>query len=158
MKENVLDVLMYLFENYIDEDTEIEPDRIQLQDKLLEAGFPGAEIDRAFEWLENLANQEDNPLKQPLSDSALRVYTERETDRLDARSRGFLLFLEQNGVLDAATRELVIDRIMDLDAEDISLDQLKWVTLMVLFNRPDQEAAYTWLESMMFDSSPEYLH
>lgn len=158
MKENVLDVLMYLFENYIDEDTEIEPDRIQLQDKLLEAGFPGAEIDRAFDWLENLANQEDNPLKQPLSDSALRVYTERETDRLDARSRGFLLFLEQNGVLDAATRELVIDRIMDLDAEDISLDQLKWVTLMVLFNRPDQEAAYTWLESMMFDSPPEYLH
>jgi len=158
MKENVLDVLMYLFENYIDEDTEIEPDRIQLQDKLLEAGFPGAEIDRAFDWLENLANQENNPLKQPLSDSALRVYTERETDRLDARSRGFLLFLEQNGVLDAATRELVIDRIMDLDAEDISLDQLKWVTLMVLFNRPDQEAAYTWLESMMFDSPPEFLH
>ncbi|MFN2349068.1 MAG: DUF494 family protein [Thioalkalivibrio sp.] len=158
MKENVLDVLMYLFENYIDEDTEIEPDRIQLQDKLLEAGFPGAEIDRAFDWLENLANQENNPLKQPLSNSALRVYTERETDRLDARSRGFLLFLEQNGVLDAATRELVIDRIMDLDAEEISLDQLKWVTLMVLFNRPDQEAAYTWLESMMFDLPPEFLH
>ncbi|ACL71291.1 DUF494 family protein [Thioalkalivibrio sulfidiphilus] len=158
MKENVLDVLMYLFENYIDEDTEIEPDRIQLQDKLLEAGFPGAEIDRAFDWLENLANQEDQPLGQARHDSALRVYTDREVERLDARARGFLLFLEQNGVLDAGTRELVIDRIMDLDAEDISLDQLKWVTLMVLFNRPDQEAAYTWLESMMFDSPPEFLH
>jgi Smg protein len=157
MKENVLDVLMYLFENYVDEDTEIEPDRTQLQDKLLEAGFPGAEIDKAFEWLENLANQE-NAIGYPVNGTALRVYTDREAERLDARARGFLLFLEQNGVLSAATRELVVDRIMDLEAEDISLDQLKWVTLMVLFNQPDQEAAYTWLESMMFESPPEYLH
>ncbi|OOG28068.1 hypothetical protein B1C78_02265 [Thioalkalivibrio denitrificans] len=157
MKENVLDVLMYLFENYVDEETDIEPDRIQLQDKLLEAGFPGEEIDKAFDWLENLAGQEP-PMGGIVNGTALRVYTEKESERLDARARGFLLFLEQNGVLEAATRELVLDRIMDLEAEDISLDQLKWVTLMVLFNQPDQEAAYTWLENMMFDTPPEYLH
>ena len=157
MKENVLDVLMYLFENYVDEETDIEPDRNQLQDKLLEAGFPGEEIDKAFDWLENLAGQEQ-PMGAIVNGTALRVYTEKESERLDARARGFLLFLEQNGVLAAATRELVLDRIMDLEAEDISLDQLKWVTLMVLFNQPDQEAAYTWLENMMFDTPPEYLH
>ncbi|MBK1692381.1 DUF494 family protein [Ectothiorhodospira mobilis] len=157
MKENVLDVLMYLFENYIDDDTELEPDREQLQNLLLDAGFPVAEIHKAFDWLENLASQ-DPSLKDLRTDSALRVYTDREMGRMDAQSRGFLLFLEQNGVLDPSTRELVISRVMDLDSEEIGLDELKWITLMVLFNQPGQEAAYTWLENMMFDHPPEYLH
>ncbi|SEQ38028.1 Smg protein [Ectothiorhodospira magna] len=156
MKENVLDVLMYLFENYIDDDTELEPDREQLQDLLLDAGFPGAEIQKAFEWLENLSDQ-DTP-QTVHAGSALRVYTQAEINRMDAESRGFLLFLEHNGILDPATREVVINRIMDLDAEDINLEEIKWITLMVLFNQPGQEAACTWLESMMFDSPPEYLH
>ncbi|EHQ51262.1 hypothetical protein ECTPHS_01139 [Ectothiorhodospira sp. PHS-1] len=155
MKENVLDVLMYLFENYIDDDTELEPDREQLQDLLLDAGFPVAEIHKAFDWLENLAAQDSQTVH---AGSALRVYTKAEMNRMDAESRGFLLFLEQNGVLSPATREVVINRIMDLDAEDISLEEIKWITLMVLFNQPGQEAAYTWLENMMFDSPPEYLH
>ncbi|MBK1671725.1 hypothetical protein CKO35_00130 [Ectothiorhodospira shaposhnikovii] len=156
MKENVLDVLMYLFENYMDDDTELEPDREQLRDLLLDAGFPVAEIHKAFDWLENLAGQ-DSP-QTVHAGSALRLYTEAEMNRMDAESRGFLLFLEQNGVISPATREVVINRIMDLDAEDISLEEIKWITLMVLFNQPGQEAAYTWLESMMFDSPPEYLH
>ncbi|MGM0677216.1 DUF494 family protein [Ectothiorhodospira marina] len=157
MKENVLDVLMYLFENYIDDDTELEPDREQLHNLLLDAGFPVAEINKAFDWLENLASQ-DTSLKTLHTDSALRLYTEPEMNRMDATSRGFLLFLEQNGVLSPSTREVVINRVMDLDTEEIGLDELKWITLMVLFNQPGQEAAYTWLESLMFENPPEYLH
>ncbi|WP_006787028.1 DUF494 family protein [Thiorhodospira sibirica] len=157
MKESVLDVLMYLFENYADEDTELEPDREQLQHRLAEAGFPDREIDKAFDWLENLANQ----AAQFDSDSksqALRIYSVQEMERLDAQARGFLLFLEQNRVLNPLMRELVIDRVMDLETDDFSLDELKWVVLMVLFNQPGQEAAYSWLESIMFEGPPEYLH
>ncbi|MDD3517377.1 MAG: DUF494 domain-containing protein [Chromatiales bacterium] len=154
MKENVLDVLIYLFENYIDEDTEIEPDRALLQDRLIEAGFPGIEIEKAFDWLENLAN-----LEAPIHGGhALRVYTARESEKLNAGCQGFLLFLEQNGVLDPATREMVIDRVMALEADEINLDQLKWVVLMVLFNQPGQEAACTWIEDMVLDAAPTHLH
>ncbi len=157
MKENVLDVLMYLFEHYVDEDSDIEPDREVLQSRLLDAGFPTAEIDKAFDWLEGLANQ-DQQLGPGHSDLAMRHYSPKELERLDSHCRGFLLFLEQNGILTPTTRELVIDRVMALDSEDVDLEDLKWVVLMVLFNQPGQEAAYTWLEDMVFDNAPAHLH
>ena len=45
IKENVLDVLMYLFENYLDDDdNETEADRETLTVELEEAGFAKLEI------------------------------------------------------------------------------------------------------------------
>ena len=38
MKENVLDVLMYLFETYVDTDEEPEADQNELRDELAEHG------------------------------------------------------------------------------------------------------------------------
>src|SRR5690606_40408022 len=56
MKENLLDVLLYLFENTLDEDTDFDPDRERLLAELEDAGFHRADIHRAFDWLEGLAN------------------------------------------------------------------------------------------------------
>ena len=39
MKENVLDVLMYLFETYVDTEEDPEPDQHELRDELSRAGF-----------------------------------------------------------------------------------------------------------------------
>ena len=52
MKENVFDVLMYLFENYMDEDPEVDQDQEALTSELTQAGFPKGEIRKAFSWLE----------------------------------------------------------------------------------------------------------
>ena len=84
-----------------------------------------------------------------------RVYYGPELEKLDVECRGFLLFLEQHGVLDADQRELVLDRAMALDQDELDLDDLKWVVLMVLFNQPGSEAAYAWMETQMFDDEPE---
>ena len=40
MKESVLDVLMYLFEHYLDEETEVDSDQESLRSELVRAGFP----------------------------------------------------------------------------------------------------------------------
>ncbi len=77
------------------------------------------------------------PLKS--EQQSFRIYSDEECGKLDTECRGFLLFLEQMGVLDHATREMVIDRVMALDSEEVDLEQLKWVILMVLFNQPGQE-------------------
>ncbi|HAO24765.1 MAG TPA: hypothetical protein DCQ49_06630, partial [Methylophaga sp.] len=69
----------------------------------------------------------DNP------NTHIRVFSESEIERLDIQCRGYLLFLEQVGVLDVETREVVIERVLALDSEEIDLEQLKWVVLMVLF-------------------------
>ena len=55
-------------------------------------------------------------------------------------------------------RELVLDRAMALDQDELDLDDLKWVVLMVLFNQPGSEAAYAWMETQMFLDEPEPVH
>ena len=57
MKENVLDVLMYLFETYVDAEDDPEPDHNELRIELSRAGFGDAEIDRALDWLDGLTDQ-----------------------------------------------------------------------------------------------------
>jgi Smg protein len=104
-----------------------------------------------------LANQ--RPVAEDArADGPVRVYVEAEIDRLDRDCLGFLMFLEQHGVLDAEGRELVIDRAMALDQEEVDLDDLKWVVLMVLFNQPGAEAAFAWMETQMFGDDPEPVH
>ncbi|WP_455234930.1 DUF494 family protein [Thiogranum longum] len=159
MKENMFDVLMYLFEHYyMDEEIEPSPDRESLHSELLEAGFPSSEINQAFEWLEDLSVQK-HIIQTPQTENAIRIFSERECERLDAERRGFLLFLEQMGILPPEARERVIDRVMALETDDFDITQLKWVILMVLFNQPGAEAAYAWMEDLVFDSFPGgYIH
>ena len=159
MKETILDVLLYLFENYFYDDPDAVRDRDSLQAGLIQAGFSPSEVSKAFDWLDELARQRPSaatsvePVRGPV-----RVYADVEEARLDAECRGFLMFLEHNGVLDGVQRELVVDRVMALDQEEIDLDDLKWVVLMVLFNQPGQEAAFAWMESHMFEGDGEPLH
>lgn len=158
MKENVLDVLMYLFENYMYDESDLDPDQETLKVELLEAGFPRTEVNKAFEWLEGLSAQQQAPVPTQQAGRSIRVFAERETAKLDTECRGFLMFLEQSGILTPANRELVIDRIMALETEEIDLEQLKWVILLVLFNQPGQEAAYAWMEDLVFDHIGGPLH
>ncbi|MEJ2059873.1 MAG: DUF494 domain-containing protein [Gammaproteobacteria bacterium] len=157
MKENVLDVLMYLFEHYVDDETEFDSDRDRLESHLMDAGFHNQEIDKAFDWLEGLAN-EGEPLFEHVGQNPVRIYTGKEMERLDENCRGFLMFLEQGGMLTPQLRERIIERVMALDAEEVDLEQLKWVVLMVLFNQPEQETAHLWLEDLLLDDSRLVMH
>jgi Smg protein len=159
MKEDVLDVLMYLFENYMDDDIAINTDPETLKNQLLEAGFLGSEINKAFTWLEDLATLQASSDARPAHTSrSIRVFHPEEEKKLDVDCRGFLMFLEQMGVLNSASRELVIDRIMALESDEIDLDQVKWVVLMVLFNQPGLEEAFTWMENMVMEEFQQPLH
>lgn len=78
--------------------------------------------------------------------------------KLDTQCQGFLMFLEQIGVINSTTREMVIDRAVALDQEQIALDDLKWVVLMVLLSVPGQEQAYAQMEDLIFDDPNPTLH
>ncbi len=157
MKESILDVLLYLFEHYFSDDADLVRDRDSLQNSLLEAGFSPSEIHKAFEWLDDLADQRPAITSARL-DGPVRLYTAPEYAKLDADGVGFLMFLEQSGVLKPEQRELAVDRAMALDQDDVDLDDLKWVVLMVLFNQPGAEAAYAWMENLMFGDEPVPIH
>ncbi|MGL9735051.1 MAG: DUF494 family protein [Symbiopectobacterium sp.] len=157
----MFDVLMYLFETYIHNETELRVDQDALTDDLTRAGFDRADIYSALNWLERLADlQEGKEVLFALASDphALRIYTREEEQRFDTECRGFLLFLEQINVLNLETREMVIDRVMALDTLSFDLEDLKWVILMVLFNLPGCENAYQQMEDLLFEADEEYLH
>ena len=159
MKHTVLDVLIYLFEHYLDEEDGLAIDREALRAELKGAGFDEDPIEKAFDWLQALASQRENSPTQAFNrPGSIRVYTADESEKLSCESRGFLHYLEQVGVLDAYNRELVIDRVMALEAEDIDQDQLKWIVLMVLFNQPGHEEAFVWMENLVMDELQGNLH
>ena len=155
MTENVFDVLIYLFENYMDDEIEANPDPEAIRTELLEAGFPHQEIHKAFDWLESLTEQK--PI-QSSSLPAFRVYSTQECVKLDTECRGFLMFLEQSTILSPASRELAVDRVMALNEETISLENLKWIVLMVLFSQPNEEIAFARMEHLVYESLPSYVH
>jgi Smg protein len=156
MKESVLDVLMYLFETFVDSDDEPEPNRNELKEELARAGFRDGEIDRALDWLDGL-NSTGVTSSEP-QHTAFRVFDSAEQERLDAPSRGYLLQLEQIGILQPIQRELVIDRLLALDNEEIDVEQTKWVVMMVLFSQPGQKEAFAKMEDLVFADDSAWVH
>jgi len=157
----MFDILMYLFENYIHSEAEVMVDQESITDELTRAGFHQDEIYKALNWLEKLAALQDTnayPYSTRVGHRSVRVFTDDEMHFLDVECRGFLLFLEQVNVLDFTTREMVIDRVMELDTQHFSIDDLKWVVLMVLFNVPGKESAYSQMEDLLFDEQEGPLH
>lgn len=160
MKESVLDILIYLFENYFDAEQESapEPDRGTLKEELERAGFAERDVERALEWLEELSHDPGRAAGIVPTSRSIRIFDGSETARLDVECRGYILHLENIGILSPAQRELVIDRLLALNAEEIDIDQVKWVVLMVLFSQPGQETAYSRMEDLVFADQAEAVH
>ena len=155
MKENIFDVLIYLFENYLDDDLDLLPDSEDIKTELLQAGFENSEVNRAFDWLETLTEQ--NYIKPGVS-SAFRIFCPQEEIKLDIECRNFLLFLEHSGILTATTREIVIDRALAIENEQLTLDELKWTVLLVLLSQSDDDVAFSRMEDIVYDLTPALLH
>ncbi len=158
MNENVVDILIYLYENYLDGEQAPPSDQHELRNELIQAGFPTGEINKAFDWLDELANSDQPQHGESAQTHSLRIFTEEETVRLDVNSRGLLLFLEQNDILGTNARELVIERALALDTAIITEEELKWIILLVLMNQPGQEAAFARMEDMVYNDAPVFLH
>lgn len=129
----MFEILMYLFESYFDAGSYPEPDK--LSRKLSAAGFEGEEISEALTWLSAL--QEQNPDSYPtsLEHAGQRHFAELELQLISYEARQFLLFAQQQHLISAIEREMIIDRSVALKQENLALDKLKLIMLMVLWNR-----------------------
>ncbi|NOT16683.1 MAG: DUF494 domain-containing protein [Sulfuriferula sp.] len=145
----MLEILIFLFESY--PQIELAPDRDALTVKLHAAGFNPIEINQALDWFADLGALSSSQYPDSLAQhQGTRIYAETELARMDVASLGFLMFLEQAGILNPLQREWVIDRILALDDAEVSLEKIKWITLMVLWRQnPNQN--YPLLEDMLFN-------
>ncbi len=154
MKENMLDVLVFLFDNYLGPQAGIDQDDQSLADELEEAGFDFDEITKAFDWLGGLKEDE---ITWSASNASMRVFSEAEQQRLDVEARGFLIKLESAKVISQVLRERILDAVMRLDLEQVtlSLKTFKRIVGLVLMNTKEMDDHLPEIEEMVFDIDPK---
>jgi Smg protein len=155
----MFEVLAFVYENYWHGDA--CPELPALQRKLNAVGFEDDEIQDALIWLEELKSatrsQPSRPANtppghtEPLDESAktatesvrdaLRVFTPAEQTRLGCAGWGLMVFLVSAGVLPWQHLELVMDRAMAKQADDLSVDDLKLIVLMVFWSLGEEPDA-----------------
>lgn len=155
MKETIFDVLMYLFEHYMEDELELVPDSDNVRVELLAAGFEQIEVDKAFGWLKSLSSQR---AIKPTVSTSFRIFSQEENVKLNVECRDLLMYLERCSILNSANREVVIDRALALDDEELSIEKLKWIVLLVLLSQPDEEIAFSRMEDIVYDLIPTYLN
>lgn len=155
MKETIFDVLMYLFEHYMEDELEILPDSDSVRTELLEAGFAQVEVSKAFDWLESLSLQR---AIKPTVSTSFRILSHEEQAKLDIECQDLLMFLERSGILNSTNREVVIDRTLALEDEELSIEKLKWIVLLVLLSQPGEDIAFSRMEDIVYDLVPTYLN
>lgn len=128
------DILAYLFENC--QQAELADDRDRVVRKLSAAGFEDSDISEALHWLAGVLSAPRGTSRAlPDARASFRAFAPRELAKLDIDCRGFLITLEQSGILTPETRELVLERSLAASGAALSLDQLKLIVLMVLWNQ-----------------------
>lgn len=152
MKENVLDVLIFLFDNYVCNDVIMSSDEDAISIELEEAGFEPEEISKAFDWLGGLVDATEKIQPKAVHKRSIRVYTDAECVKIDAASRGFMLTLEDAGLITPDVREIIIDRALAIEQDELSFAEFKRIIGLVLANQPDvDETSLFWLEDLIFD-------
>lgn len=150
----MFDVLIYLFEYYLNNNENLFANSDPIKSKLLKTGFTLTDINLACAWLASLNKNHQYKCKT----QAFRIFSKIEKIHLDLECRNLLVFLEHSGILSPSHREIVIDRVMALENEVIYLKELKWIVLMVLITQSDDDIAYLRMENIVYDLPPAYLH
>ncbi|HTQ76765.1 MAG TPA: DUF494 domain-containing protein [Burkholderiales bacterium] len=133
------EILVYVYENC--RRAELSGERERVAKKLAAAGFEDADISEALSWLAGVVRGPAHDLAPlPGSGAGCRAYAPRELAKLDAECRGLLIHLEQVGVLEPQMREHVLERALAAAGDSLSLEQLKLIVLMVLWNQPTPAA------------------
>ncbi len=149
----MIDILVYLFENYYDFATYPQP--AALARKLSALGFEADEISVALDWLDGLKS---SVVAEFSTDPrAMRIYTTAEQAKLGVDCLNFIVFLETAGVITPALRELVIERGMILEDNPVPLDRFKIIVLIVLWSR-EQDLGQLIVEELLYGADPEQMH
>lgn len=150
----MFDILLYLYDNYLVAD--LFPDPESLSRKLTAAGFEAEEIDRALDWLSGLETLD--PDADQTESRGMRCYTADEQRRLDPEGIGFLIHIENAGLLSARGREWVLEQALALEDGDVSAERIKWITLLAI-SRLHGPGDALWLEDLVRaggDYTPTY--
>ncbi|MCO6505293.1 MAG: DUF494 domain-containing protein [Snodgrassella sp.] len=127
----MIDVIAFLIEHF--QDVDAFPPRHDLGALLEEVGFGDEEIGDALSCLDSLRFEPLIPATALRASTGTRIYNAEELDLIPLPVRALMHFLEQNGALNPEQREFVLNALINLPYEDITVDHAKVLTLLILW-------------------------
>lgn len=144
-------LLVHIIKHHTNEGGTLDPSYDDLVLELEEEGFRQSQVREALDWLEILASRRDAMEKLQLASSSTRVFSDFERQVLGQSGCNYLLSLENMNILNAETKELVIDRVLALQEEGVNEYLIQWVTLVVLYGYPQHTHALKRMELLVYD-------
>ena len=152
----MFEVLVFMFENYFAQHA--QPDSDVLTQELSAAGFAHSDITVAVSWFDEMKSMlAEPPAIYCHKDSGTRVFAQAELNKINTESISFILFLQQANVINDVERDLIIDRAMALKQEKITIEEMRWITMIALWNT-GREKDYLFVEDAMFNPRGLTLH
>ena len=102
-------------------------------------GYTDDEIDTAYDWFVEQFSYETEPEYSafPNRSTSIRILTETERMSISADAYGFLMKLLNSGIINEEQLETVIDRIISLSGDPLTLEQIKEITSTIIFMEND---------------------
>ena len=158
IKEDFLDILLYLFEYYSEDPVRESDTSFVIRDHLIDAGFQDAAIDHAMDWVEIFKNQGENMMLHTPSNSSVRILSDDEKNLLDVECQNYISRLEKFGLLTPEKRELLIDKLTSIGFEPMDLEVVKALSILMLFQEPSVEVKLHAYENEEAIDSPKTLN
>ena len=158
IKEDFLDILLYLFEYYSEDPVRESDTSFVIRDHLIDAGFQDVAIDHAMDWVEIFKNSKDDTMLHTPSNSSVRILSDDEKNLLDVECQNYISRLEKFGLLTPEKRELLIDKLTSIGFEPMDLEVVKALSILMLFQEPSVEVRLHAYENEEIIDSPKTLN
>ena len=158
IKEDFLDILLYLFEYYSEDPVRESDTSFVIRDHLIDAGFQDAAIDHAMDWVEIFKNPREGTMLHAPSISSVRILSDDEKSLLDVECQNYISRLEKFGLLTPEKRELLIDKLTSIGIEPMDLEVVKALSILMLFQEPSVEVRLHAYENEEIIDSPKTLN
>lgn len=152
----MFEVLVFMFENYFSHHTALDSD--VMEQELSAAGFDSSDITGAFDWYAEMKSRLTEPAPHYAhKHSGMRVFSDMELKKINTESIGFILFLQQANVINDMERDLIIDRAMALKQQVITVEEMRWISMIALWNE-GREKDYLFVEDALFNPRGLAIH
>lgn len=139
MRSRILEIVVFLMDLMRDNQDQLS-DGDDFSDALEDMGYSEQEIDTAYNWLMEQFNGVPQKFfsEFPKSHSSQRVLTARERMHITPEAYGFLLKLLQGALITGEQLESIIERATFFDSEQVTLEQMKFISSSVVFKDNDE--------------------
>lgn len=158
MRETFVHLLIFLCEHYLTKNNiDVFSDPMALNQTLVAAGFNETMIDKTLAWLAPL--EINQSLDESPAKSTVRIFSPAEKEKLSPLIRYSLVRIDQEMSLSVQTRELIIDRLMAIESEEVALEEFRWTLLFIFCLQGKSQMSIEVRSNLMYlDPLSNYVH